>query len=142
MVLSMQRCALAVVLTRSHLDGADHDGLVMDTAAFAARLAPNQAFVHFNGVFVANSVTLGPNHAGAEFVEDLKGGLVTTERKLALELNSGLTRYLRGHEIRAPKPRRERRVARLHEGASCQRCIALAAAAAQHHRRTGFETAR
>lgn len=100
---------LAVILTRPNFDSADHDRLVMNTAAFAARLAANHALVHFDRMLVTNGVALGPNHSGSEFVENLKCRLIARERKLALKLDGGLSRDLRGHQICAPKPRRERR---------------------------------
>jgi hypothetical protein len=133
---------LAVVLMGPNFDGADHDGLVMDTATFAARLAADQALVDFYRVFVANGVTLGANHAGAEFMQNLKGSLVTREGKLTLKLNGGLAGDLRSHEICAPEPRRERRVARLHDSASRQRRVGLAATATQHYRGACCETIR
>jgi hypothetical protein len=114
----------------------------MDTATFASRLAADHAFVNFDRVLPADGVALRSDHAGAELVEYLKGGLVTGERKLALELNRRLSGDLCGHEIRAPKPRRERRVAGLHDRTSCQRRVGLAATAAQHYRRTCGEAVR
>src|SRR5208337_2262111 len=114
----------------------------MNAATFAARLAANQAFVHFDLVLAADGVTLGTNHTRSELVENLEGGLITRERKLALKLDRGLSGDLRGHQICAPEPCRERRVAGLHDSASRQRRVGLAAAAAQHHGRTGFETIR
>ena len=130
---------LAVILSRPNFNSADDDRLVMNTATFAARLAANQALVHFDRMLVTNGVALGPNHSGSEFVENLKCRLIARERKLALELDGGLSRDLRRHEIRAPKPRREGRVARLHDSASRQRRIGFAATAAQHDRRAGCE---
>jgi hypothetical protein len=54
-------------------------------------------------------------------------------------LNGGLSGDLRGHEIRAPEPRRERRVARLHDSASRERRVGLTATASQHYRRAACE---
>jgi hypothetical protein len=90
----------------------------------------------------ANRIALWTNHTGAELVEYLKGRFVATESKLALELNGGLARNLRGHEVCAPEPCRERRVARLHDGASRKRCIGFASTTSQHDRRSGCETVR
>jgi hypothetical protein len=75
-------------------------------------------------------------------VEDLKGRLITRECKLALELNGGLSGDLRGHEVRAPKPRRERSMARLHDRSGRQRCIGFASTTSQHDRRARSETVR
>jgi hypothetical protein len=131
---------LAVIRERPNLYSADHDRLVMDSATFAACLAADQAFINFDRMLAANGIALGANHTGAELVEYLKGSLITRERKLALELNGGLARGLRGHEIRAPKPCRERRVARLHDGSCRQRRVGLASATSQHDRRASCET--
>jgi hypothetical protein len=130
---------LTVILTRPNLYSTNHDRLVMCAATFASRLAADQAFINFDRMLAANGVALGANHTGAELMEYLKGRLVATESKLPLELDGGLSGDLRGHEIRAPKPRRERRMARLHDGTGRQRRIGLAGAATQHHRRAGSE---
>jgi hypothetical protein len=127
------RPRLAVILRRPDFDGADYGSFVMRAAPFSARLAANKAFIYFNRMITSNDVTLGANHACAEFVENLKGCLVAAKRELALELNGGLAGRLRGHEIRAPEPCRERRMARLHDGARRKRRIGLAATAAQHY---------
>jgi hypothetical protein len=60
--------------------------------------------------------------------------------KLALKLNGRLSWRLRRHEVGPPKPSRERHVTRLHDRASCERCILLTGAAAQHNRRAGSKT--
>jgi hypothetical protein len=133
---------LAVILTRPNLDSANHDGLMMRAATFTARLAADHAFVDLDGILTANGVALWADHASAELVEYLKGSLITREPKLALELNGALARGLRSHEIRAPKPRREWRVARLHDGSGRKRCIGFASTTSQHDRRASCETIR
>jgi hypothetical protein len=130
---------LAVILTRPNLDRANDNGLMMRAATFAARLTANHAFVNFDRMLATDSVALWANHASAKFVENLKGRLVTRERKLALELDGGLAGDLRSHQVRAPKPRRKRRVARLHDGSRRQRRVGFASTAAQHDRRAGWE---
>jgi hypothetical protein len=50
------------------------------------------------------------NHAGAELVEDLKGGFVTGKPDLALELCGGHARGLAGHQIGRPEPHAQRRM--------------------------------
>jgi hypothetical protein len=42
--------------------------------------------------------------SGAKFMENLKGGFISVEAKLALELNGRLTRCLSGDKICTPKP--------------------------------------
>jgi hypothetical protein len=131
---------LAVIRARSNLDSANYDRFVMRAATFAACLAADQAFINFDRMLYANGVSLWANHTGPELVEYLKGSLITREPKLALELNGRLSGGLRGHEIRAPKPRRKRRMARLHDSASRKRCIDFASATSQHDRRASCET--
>jgi hypothetical protein len=133
---------LAIVCARANLYGADHDGLVMNAASLAASLAADQAFVDFDRMLSADGVAFRANHTRAKLVEYLKGRLITRERKLALELDGGLSGDLRGHEVRAPKPRGERRVARLHYGASRKRCIGFASTTSQHDRRASCESVR
>ena len=133
---------LSIVCARPNLNGSDYDRLVVHTATFAARLATDHAFINFDRMLAANSVALGANHASAELVEYLKGGLITRERKLALELNGGLSGNLRGHQVRAPKPRRKRRMARLHDCSGRQRRISFASTTSQHDRRARSETVR
>ena len=132
----------AVILTGSNLDSADNDRLVMSSATFAARLAADHAFVDLDGMLTANGIAFGANHASTELMEYLKGCLITAERELALELDGGLSGDLRGHEVCAPKPCREGRVARLHHSAGRQRRIDLAVTAAKHDRRPRCETVR
>jgi hypothetical protein len=133
---------LAVIRARPNLDSADHDRLVMSSATLAACLAADQAFINFDRMLAANGVTLRANHTGAEFVEYLKGRLVAAETKLALKLDRRLSGRLRGHEVCAPKPCRERRMARLHDRSGRERCIGFASTTSQHNRRPRSETVR
>jgi hypothetical protein len=133
---------LAVILARPNLNRADHDGLVMNAASLSARLSADKTFINLYRVLAANGVTFWPNHPGAELVEYLKGRLITTKRKLALELNGRLARHLRSHEVCAPKPCRKRRMARLHYSARGERRISFAATTTQHYGRAGCEAVR
>jgi len=128
---------LAVMLTQSNLDGTDHGSFMVRAPTLSARLAANIAFIDFDRVLAADGVAFVSHHASAELVEDLKGRLIAGERELALELDGGLTRSLRSHEVRAPKPRREGGMARLHDSACGERGVSFAATAAQYHRRAG-----
>lgn len=134
--------SLAIILVRPNFDGADYDSLVVSAAPFSARFTANKAFVYFYRMIASNGITLGANHARAEFMENLKGRLIAAKRKLALELNGGLSWRLRGHQIRAPKPCRKRCVARLHDGASRKRCVGFASPASQHYRGSRLEPIR
>jgi hypothetical protein len=133
---------LTVILTRPNLNGTDYGRLVVRSTAFSARLATDIALINFDPMLTADEIAFGTNHTSTEFVEYLEGRLIAGERKLALELHGGLARYLCGHEVCTPKPCRERRMAGLHDRASRKRCVGLAAAAAQYHRRAGLKAIR
>jgi hypothetical protein len=133
---------LAIVAARANLYSTDHNRFVMNSSTFAARLPADHAFINLDRMLTTDSIALRANHASAEFVEDLESRLVARKSKLALELDGGLSGDLCCHEIRPPKPRRERRMARLHDGSGRQRRIGFAATATQHYRRTGSETVR
>lgn len=122
------------VLAGADLDGSHHGNLMMDTAALAARLAADVAFVNLDRVFSANSVAARSNHAGPQFVQDLEGRAIGLDAKLALKLECRHARGLRGHKVGTPEPRRKWGVAVLHHGASRQACVALTRSAAQYHR--------
>jgi hypothetical protein len=133
------RARVTIILTRPNFDGTDYGSLVMRAASFSARLTTDVAFVYFYRMITSYGVTLGANHTCTEFVQNLKSRLIPAKRELALELNGRLAACLRGHKIRAPKPCRERHMARLHDSTSRKRCIGLASTAAQYHRRTRLE---
>jgi len=130
---------LAILLARPNLNGADDKSFMMNTASLAARLAADKAFVNFYWMLSANLITLGTDHASAQLVENLEGGFITSQSKLALKLNGRLTRCRRGHEVRSPKPRRKWCVARLHDSPGRERRIDLADTTAKHHRRARCE---
>jgi len=115
---------------------------MMNAAPFAARFAPNKAFVHLNWMLSADCVSFGPDHAGTQFVQNLKGRFVTAEGKLALELDRRLSGDLCGHQVRAPKPRRKWRMARLHDRSGRQGGVDLAATATKHDRGPRCEAVR
>ena len=133
---------LAIVLARPNLNGADNDRFVVGATTFAARLAADQAFIDFDRILVADGVALRTNHTSAKLVEYLESSLVASERELTLKLDGRLPWHLRGHEVCAPKPRREWRVARLHDGSCRQRRIGLATTTTQHDRRARCEPIR
>jgi len=82
------------IFARPDLDGPNDGGHVVNAAAFAARPATDQAFVHFNRVFAANTIAIWPNHSNAQLMKNLKGGLITGKPQLALKLKSRLARRL------------------------------------------------
>jgi len=128
-----------IILPRPNFYGTDYDRFVVRAATFSARLAADIAFIDFDRMLTTNRVTLRTNHTRAELVQDLEGRLIPSKAELALKLDGGLSGCLRSHEVRTPKPRRERRMARLHYGAGCKRCVGFAAATTQHYRRARRE---
>jgi hypothetical protein len=129
----------AVILMRPNLYGTDYNRFMVRAATLSARLAADIAFIDFGRILTTDSVTLRTNHTRAELVQDLEGRLIPSKAELALKLDSGLSGCLRSHEVCTPKPRREGCMARLHDGAGRKRCVDLAAATAQHYRRTRRE---
>src|SRR2546430_5801021 len=99
------------ILTRPHFDSADHRCLMMSTSPFASRAATYKAFIYFDWMRRADSVTVRPNHPGTKFVKHSECRFISGDIKLTLKLNGGLAGCLRRHEISAPKPRRERHMA-------------------------------
>jgi hypothetical protein len=77
---------------------------VVNATAFATRPAANQAFIYLDRVIAADSLTLRPDHTGAELVKDLKGGFITGKAQLPLKLESGLAGRLCCHQVSAPEP--------------------------------------
>ena len=88
-------------LALAHFNGAGDKKPVVNSPALAARAAANPGFVNFNMLagLAADPVPVRPNHASAELVEDLKGGLVAGEPDLALELFSRHAERLAGNQI-------------------------------------------
>ena len=75
----------------THLDGTGDGNLVVNTTAFPTRSPANPGFVHLNMVLGLSTdpVLVGPHHARAELVENLKGRLVARKTKLPLKLHGG-----------------------------------------------------
>jgi hypothetical protein len=136
------RAASFGVLTGPHFDCSNYRCLMMGTPSFAPRAAPYKAFIYLDRMRRADSIAVWPYHASAEFVKHRKRRLIGSNIKLALELKSGLARRLRRHEVGAPKPSRERHMARLHDRSGRERRIFLTGPAAQDDRRARYETVR
>src|SRR5712692_1642260 len=130
---------LTVFTPLAHFNSANDGSLVVRTAPLAARAPAHVALVDFDGMLTTNWVTLWAHHASAELVEDLECCLIARKPKLSLKLQGRLAGRLRGDEIRTPEPCGKRRVTRVHDGASRQRGVVLAATAAQHNRATGWK---
>ena len=83
--------ALGARLSMTHLDGTGDENLVVNTTAFPTRSPANPGFVHLNMVLGLSTdpVLVGPHHARAELVENLKGRLVARKTKVPLKLHGG-----------------------------------------------------
>ena len=130
------------ILACPNFDRADNRRLVMSSPSFATRAPANTAFVYFDGMRRPDGIAVRPNHTGAELMKHRERRLICSNIELALKLDGGLAGRLCRHEISAPKPRRERHMARLHNRPGGQRRILFAGTAAQHNRRACCETIR
>ena len=110
--------------------------LVVNTTAFPTRSPANPGFVHLNMVLGLSTdpVLVGPHHARAELVENLKGRLVARKTKLPLKLHGGHAGRLTGDQISGPEPDVQRSVATLHHCSHRQPGVLAALAAAQDAR--------
>jgi hypothetical protein len=134
--------AVLGILTRSNLDGANYRRLMMNSPSFTPRSPANATFVYFDGMRHSDSIAVWPHHASAKLVEHSKCRLIGRNIKLALELNGRLAWRLCRHEIRAPKPRRERHMARLHDRSGGERRVFFTGTATQHNGRAGRKPVR
>src|SRR5271165_2875440 len=76
-------------LPMAHLNGAGDQNLVVNASAFAACPTADPGFVHLDMLVRAatDAILVRADHSGAQFVEDLKGCLVTREPELPLKLD-------------------------------------------------------
>ena len=127
---------LGARLSMTHLDGTGDGNLVVNTKAFPTRSPANPGFVHLNMVLGLSTdpVLVGPHHARAELVENLKGRLVARKTKLPLKLHGGHAGRLTGDQISGPEPDVQRSVATLHHCSRRQPGVLAALAAAQDAR--------
>ena len=127
---------LGARLSMTHLDGTGDGNLVVNTTAFPTRSPANPGFVHLNMVLGLSTdpVLVGPHHARAELVENLKGRLVARKTKLPLKLHGGHAGRLTGDQISGPEPDVQRSVATLHHCSHRQPGVLAALAAAQDAR--------
>ena len=106
----------------------------MNAPALATRATADPGFIDFDVIAgsAADPILIRSNHAGAELVEDLKGGFVTGKPDLALELCGGHAGGLTGHQIGRPEPHAQQRMGALHDDRACrQPGVAAAFPAAQ-----------
>jgi len=113
---------------------------VVDTTPLALCTATHKRFIHFDRMLITDSVGLRSHQAGAELVKHLERRLVAGQAQLPLKLESGLPWRLRRHEVSAPEPHRQWRVAGLHDGARRERHVGMTGAASQDDRCSLGET--
>src|ERR1019366_9998066 len=103
----------------ARLNGAGDHSLVVNASAFAACPTADPGFVHLDMLVrvAADAILVRADHSGAQFVEDLKGCLVTREPELPLELDGRHAWGLACDEVGGPEPSGQRRVAALHDRA-------------------------
>ena len=84
-VLSLIETAAPLAL--SHLDGAGHENHVVNASSLAASTAANIGFIGLDDIteLPADSVLIRANHASAELMENLEGGLVARQSELPLD---------------------------------------------------------
>jgi hypothetical protein len=136
------RTTLPGILACPNFDRANNRRLVMSSPSFTTRAPTNAAFVYFDGMRRPDGIAVWPNHTGAELMKHRERRLICSNIELALKLDGGLAWRLCRHEVRAPKPRRKRHMARLHNRPGGERRILFASPAAQYNRRAGCETVR
>jgi len=113
---------------------ADDGGHIVNAAASSMPMAADEAFIHFHRVFPADTVPRRADHPGAQFMEDLEGGFIARQAKLALKLKGGLAWGLGRYQVGCPKPYGKWGMGGPHDRRGGQRGIAPAFAAAQHDR--------
>ena len=117
-----------VLFALALLDRAHDQRLVVLSAPLAARAAPDPRLIDLNREVTANAVAIRAHHRYTQLVQDLEGRFVALQTELPLELHSAHARRLARHEVRSPKPDRDRRVRALHDRAGRERCVTLAVA--------------
>lgn len=102
-------------------------GNVASSALAAGLGTADLAFIDFD--FTGQQASLGRDHGPAQFVEHRPRGLISTQAKLSLQLQSGDAGSRRRHQIRGPEPLQERGVGLVQNGARRQRGLMVAGGA-------------
>ena len=131
-----------VLFALALLDRANDKRLVMLSSPLAARPAPDQRLVDLDREVTSYAVTIRAHHRYTELVQNLEGCLVAIQAELPLELHSAHAGRLARHEVRGPKPDRDRRMRALHDRGGRKRRVTLAAATSKHDGGAVRETAR
>ncbi len=120
--------------TRPDLDRAHNQRFVMAPPTFALRGATDPRLVQFDRPFATDSVTLRTNHRRSQFMQHLESGLVTSEPKLSLKLQSAHSGSLGCHKVGRPEPDVKRLSRALHDGPGREAGLAAAARAFKNTR--------
>ena len=122
------------LLELANLDGADDDDLIGDSAPLATGGTANKGFVDLNASIASDPVSSGPHHGRTKPVQELKGGLVSLEPQVALELYGRNPRRLTRDEIGAPEPHHQRHMGAVHDRPSGEAGVRTAGTAPQDRR--------
>ena len=141
-ICSLALSAIGTGRPLAYLNGPNYRRLMVDAASLALGTAAHKRLIHFDRVLGSDSVALRSQHARAQLMEHLECRFVARQAQLPLKLESRLAGCLRRHEVSAPEPRRQWRVARLHDGAGRKRHIGMASAASQNDRSSVSEAVR
>ena len=107
--------------TAAYLGGNDHQGLLAEVPASAARLDPaDDGLVHLD--LRRDPIPAGPHHRAAELVQPRPGRAVTAQTEDALQAQGAGAVLLANHPPDRPKPERQRGTSALEDRA-------------RHHRR-------
>src|ERR1700732_1077237 len=136
------RTTILGILAGPNFNSADYRSLMMNSSPFASRASTNATFVYFDGMRRSDGIAIRPHHTGTKLVKHRECRLISRDVKLTRKLEGGLAGRLCSHEVSAPKPSRERHMARLHNRPGSERCILFAGSATQHNRRSGCEAVR
>ena len=84
------RIELGAGLSLSYLDRGSNEGLMVNASALSARSAAHPGFISFDvfSGFSADTVLVGVNHADAELMKNLEGGLVPRQSELSVLRNN------------------------------------------------------
>ena len=96
----------------------------------------NKSLVNFDRVLRSDGVALWSDHAGAKFMQELKGRLIARQPQLSLKLKCRLAGSLCRDEIGTPKPDGQWRTTGPHHRAGGKRDVSVTGAAAQNYRRS------
>ena len=77
---------------------------MMNSTPLALCAPANKSLINFDRILRSDGVTLWPDHAGAKFMQKLKGRLIARQSQLPLKLKCRLAGSLCRDKIGTPKP--------------------------------------